>query len=202
MTSHNLQEFEARLRALIGSPTNLRPFVCDGSPLRCNVFIVGFNPATMISADFWQFWQTDYGFNKTAWFEAYREERRSRPLKAGKKRRNPISNTRRVVEWILDAASPVRCLETNLYAAPTEQATDLISKQRITAPFDFLVASIAPRIIITHGDDAAKHIRSKNVSAKIISVSHFSRGWSQECARDLGAKIKTLIGSNETGNTC
>ena len=193
MTTHNLQEFEDCLRALIGSPTDLRPFVCDGSPLKCEVFVVGFNPATMLSADFWQFWKGDYGFIKPAWFKAYCEERCTRPLKAGKKRRNPISNTRRVIEWILEAASPVRCLETNLYAAPTEQATDLVSQQRITAPFDFLVASIGPRVIITHGNDAAKYIRSKNVSAQIISVSHFSRGWSQERARDLGAQIRTLI---------
>lgn len=48
-----LSEFEQELRSLIGQPTDLRPFVCEGPPLACPVFIVGYNPATEMTADWW-----------------------------------------------------------------------------------------------------------------------------------------------------
>ncbi len=187
------EEFERDLMALIGRPTDLRPFVCDGSPLACSVFIVGFNPATTVSIDFWQFWRSSYGFTKLSWLNTYIEERRVRPLKPGKKRRNTISNTRRVIEWIVEEASPIKCLETNIYAAPSEQATDLSMRLRITAPFDFLLRAINPRIIVAHGSEATTHILEKQPSAHVISVNHFSRGWSQDGARKLGRQIKDVF---------
>jgi hypothetical protein len=188
-----LERFENDLAGLIGKPTDLRPFVCDGSPLACPVFIVGFNPATRMSADFWQFWRTERGFDKAAWLEAYKADRMTRPLKPGKTRRNPVSNSRRVIEWILEESGPIHCLETNIYSAPTEQATDLASERRVTAPFDFLVAKINPKVVVAHGADAVEHVKKKNLSAHVIDVPHFSRGWSQERARALGQQIRSLL---------
>lgn len=189
-----LDEFERELLALIGKPTDLRPFVCEGSPLNCQAFIVGFNPATTVDKDFWQFWRKGYGFDKALWLETYKKERQLRPLKPGRTRRNAISSTRRVIEWIIDGASPIRCLETNLYALPTEQAAELVADKRITEPFDFLLDRVKPRVVIAHGVDAVKHIQSKGLSGSIIPVSHLSRGWSQENARALGQKIKHACG--------
>ena len=185
-----LEIFQQGLATLIGTPTELRAFVCDGSPLGCEVFIVGFNPATSMSADFWQFWRPSKGFDKERWFEAYKEDRQVRPLKPGKTRRNSVSPTRRVMNWVLEGAAPYKCLETNIYSASTEQAVDLASERRITAPFDFLLASIKPRVIVAHGVDAVEHIRKLNIEAKVFSVSHFSRGWSREAALELGVEIK------------
>jgi hypothetical protein len=190
----SLKSFEEGLEALIGRPTNLRPFVCVGSPLECEVFIVGFNPATSMSVGFWEFWRTGHGFDKAAWLEVYVKDRQTRPLKPGKTRRNPISNTRRVLNWILESAAPVNCLETNIYSAATEKAADLAVQQQNTAPLDFLLANIRPRIIVAHGDDAVEHIQSMTPSARIIPVSHFSRGWSEEAARALGQQIKLACG--------
>lgn len=119
-----IEKFEDELAALIGAPTDLRPFVCDGSPLTCDVFIVGFNPATTMSSEFWQFWRTGVGFDKVAWFAAYKKDRQLKPLKPGKTRRNAVSPSRRVIEMILEGAAPYRCLETNIYSASTEQAAD------------------------------------------------------------------------------
>ena len=189
-----IEKFEDGLAALIGAPTDLRPFVCDGSPLTCDVFIVGFNPATTMSADFWQFWRPGMGFDKVAWFEAYKKDRQLKPLKPGKTRRNVVSRSRCVIEMTIEGASPYRCLETNIYAAPTEQASDLAARQRITAPFDFLLSNIKPRVIVAHGVEAVEHIRKMNVDAKILPVSHFSRGWSNEAAVALGVKIKNELG--------
>ncbi len=188
-----IEDFETALLALLGKPTRLRPFVCEGNPLECQAFIVGLNPATASAVDFWAFWNSDFGFDRAAWFDAYKEERRHRPLKPGKTRRNVVSNARRVIDWVLEGANPVRCLETNIYAAPTEQAVDLKSEQRITAPFDFLLASIKPRVILAHGADAKRHIGTKHLSAQIRCVEHFSRGWSQNSARELGRQIRSTL---------
>jgi hypothetical protein len=187
----SLKSFEVGLEALIGRPTDLRPFVCDGSPLECEVFIVGFNPATSMSVNFWQFWSTENGFDKAAWLEAYVKDRQARPLKPGQTRRNQISNTRRVLNWILESAAPAKCLETNIYAAPTEQAADLAAKRRITAPFDYLLTNIKPKVIVAHGDDAVKYIQSMTLPACVIPESHFSRGWSEQRARELGQQVRS-----------
>lgn len=185
-----LDRFERDLTALIGNPTELRPFVCEGSPLQHRAFIVGFNPATEMSADFWSFWRPGYGFDKAAWFTAYLKDRQERPLKPGKTRRPGISNTRRVIDWIVQEASPVQCLETNIYAAPTEQAADLAQAQRLTAPINFLLDSVKPDVVVVHGKDAATHLQDKGIAAHVIVVPHFSRGWSQANARALGCQIR------------
>lgn len=192
----DINRFENELAARIGNPTDLRPFVCDGSPLTCDVFIVGFNPATSMSTDFWQFWRPGEGFDKTAWFEAYKKDREARPLKAGKTRRNAVSPSRRVIDWVVEGASPFRCLEANIYSASTEKAVDLKSTQRVTAPFDFLLSSIKPHIIVAHGLPTVEHISKMNIDAKVFAVSHFSRGWSRQAAIELGVKIASELADN------
>jgi len=141
-----LQQFQSDLEKLIGKPTDLRPFVCEGSPLECKIFIVGFNPATELERSFWSFWQPEYGFQKTEWLKVYKQERRDKPLSPGKTRRNEISNTRRVIEWIIAEAMLVKCLETNIYSKPTEKARDLREQEWATQPFDFLLRTIRPQV--------------------------------------------------------
>ena len=209
----SLREFESALRELIGKPTDFRPFVCDGSPLSCSAFIVGYNPATEMTADWWDFWDPSYGYRRDVWFEEYQRERAMRPLKPGKTRRPAVSNTRRVIDWVVDSAAPIRCLETNIYAAATDTAAALAEKQRVTAPFDFLLHTIRPRVILVHGDEAIDHLgklsetnltwgRDASVSLGgyevwIVAEAHFGRprggqGWSAERARQLGGKLKQL----------
>jgi hypothetical protein len=187
---NSIELFEHELTAIIGRETDLRPFVCEGSPLLCEAFIVGFNPATVLNAQFWQFWHPSFGFDKSCWFEAYKTVRQQRPPKPEKVRRNAVSNTRRTIEWVLEEARPVRCLETNIHATPSGRAAYLARDRRGTEVFDFLLASIRPRIIVVHGKKAAEHIRAKSLKACIIAVPHFSRGWSERKARDLGQKIR------------
>jgi hypothetical protein len=186
------QEFERELLALIGRPTELRPFVCDGSPLRCDAFIVGINPATALATDFWTFWREGYGFDKAAWLAAYRAERRLRPLKPGKTRRLTISPTRRVIEWIIEDAQPVPCLETNIWALPGADMRGVAIGARVAEPFDFLLATINPRVIVAHGKDVWTHMDRTRTDATIIKVKHFSRGWSQRSARTLGQQIRQV----------
>ncbi len=84
----------------------------------------------------------------------------------------------------------MRCLETNIYSAPTQQATDLALAQRITETFDFLMDSVKPDVVVVHGKDAAKHLQGKCITSHVIEVPHFARGWSQASARALGQQIK------------
>jgi hypothetical protein len=201
-----LQHFQMALENLTGNPTDLRPFVCEGSPLNCQIFIVGFNPATELKRSFWDFWQPDYGFQKAAWLELYKQERRGKPLSPGKTRRAEVSNTRRVIEWIVAEAKPVKCLETNLYAKATIQASDLKEQERITRPFDFLLKTIRPVAILLHGKDAARHIETTFGTSletnkmqpvqvewgtlQVIAVPHLSRGWSERRAREVGQVLR------------
>lgn len=187
-----LAEFETQLAELIGRPSDQRPFVCEGSPLDCSVFIVGFNPATTMDADFWSFWRSGSGFDKKAWLEEYKRDRAQRPLKPGKTRRNLVSNTRRVIEWIIEAAAPCRCLETNIYALPSDDKASLAEESRKTAPFRFLLETIKPSVIVAHGDDAIRETQHLAGNVTVMPVKHFSRGWSEEAARSLGQKLGAL----------
>lgn len=195
-----LKQFEQQLAAIIGMPSTLRPFVCEGSPLLCRVFIVGFNPATQMSADFWQFWSTDKGFDKKAWMNAYVEERRTAPLKPGRTRRTTVSPSRRVVNWILEKAAPTLCLETNIYAPPTARAIDLAAEKRSTDPIDFLYEAIRPVLIVAHGKEAVEYLVKKKVSAQFIPETHFSRGWSRQRAEELGRRIKEICSSSSASS--
>lgn len=190
METSCLSEFSRGLASLIGRPTDLRPFVCEGSPLACDAFLVGFNPASHMSVDFWDFWSDSFGFDKRAWLEKYKEERKTRPLKPGRKKRNELSNTRRIIEEVVLGANPVKCLETNIYAKATKQASDLEEQNRITAPFDYLLRQVAPRLVIAHGKDAAVYLQGQDLRCELMCVSHFARGWSLQKAGELGLRIR------------
>ena len=74
-----LRDFATGLREIMDrmNTPDLRPFVCDGSPLDCSVFLVGTNPSTpMPHNSFWDFWRDDYGFDRASFMLAYKETRR------------------------------------------------------------------------------------------------------------------------------
>lgn len=184
-----LTDFEENLEKLIGRPTSLRPFVCGGSPLECNVFIVGFNPATEMAGDFWDHWKTGAGFNQQAWFQAYLSDRKTRPLKPGKKSRPSVSNTRRCLSWIEEGAAGVKILETNIFARATATKAELALKDQDSAPFRFLVDTIQPKVIVAHGKPAHVVVDQLKTGAAIMKVPHLSRGWSEQSARNLGRSL-------------
>ena len=183
-----LAEFELKLTELIGRPTDLRPFVCEGSPLACEIFLVGFNPATAMKADFWNFWHPGYGYDKAAWFQRYLEERAAKPLKPGRTRRQKISATRRIMDCFVEGAAGARVLETNIFAAASDDMKSLDPASREVAPFRFLLDVVRPKVIVVHGKAAVEAVARLNVSAKVIaSDHHFSRKTSKATARAYGA---------------
>jgi hypothetical protein len=194
-----LDRFEDALRAHIGRPAYVRPFVCEGSPLECRAFIVGSNPATALSLDYWSFWESGYGFHREAWAEESRRQRRE----AGKKETTP---TRRMLSRIIQEAAPVRCLDTNVFATPTDAESDLAPAMRRTETFEFVLDAVRPAALLAHGKEAEKHlrqllgaelprdgfapVRTPWGSVKMMAVRHLSRGWSYAQAEELGRALR------------
>lgn len=203
-----LKDFEKKLRSALEGHFKPRPFVCDGNPYICDVFIVGFNAATEMDADFWEFWHEEDGFSKGKWFDAYVAERAEMPLKPGKTRRNKVSSTRQRIEWIVTAAKPSNCLETNLYSKATPEAKDLSKDEMDSSVFELLLNEFKPKVIFSHGADARKHLELLSgitlpegevveiflfgMKTRVLSKSHLSRGWSKDRSIETGIFLHKL----------
>jgi hypothetical protein len=127
-----------------------RPFVCDGSPLNTLAFVVGLNPATLLSRNFWDFWDDSLGFNRASFDEEYGM---LRPTKTGNRPR---------IEAVSQAFPKGACLETNIYASPTKRAPMLRPDQKRTAGFEFLFQTIQPRALFIHGAETARFFGTVN----------------------------------------
>ena len=189
----NLTEFEIELRLIAGDDTALRPFVCEGSPLSCTAFVVGTNPATEIP--FWPYWEPGYGFRKRHWLHAYEATRiaQSRPTR---------SRTRNMLEYIVAAAAPMSCLETNVFSRPSPSATDLRTGDRQTRVFKFLLKAIRPLVLHVHGQEARNYLQAAyGVELEVERVTtvptplgqflvrpthHLAYQWSYERAKQMG----------------
>jgi len=193
-----LTTFENDLKSVIGYPTPLRPFVCNGSPLDCAVFLVGLNPATKMKAGFWDFWVPGFGFDSEAWFKTYVDERVAAGPKPGKTRVQKVSPTRRLINQVIDGAGSVKILETNIYSTGTPAYSDLQADEKETAPFDFLVRRVKPRLLVAFGVDAHRHLANQKVDAKVMQIPHFAdpaAGWSNAKAYQVGEQVRAILGA-------
>ena len=199
-----LREFREHLQRLSGADAG-RPFVCDGNPYQCTAFLVGYNPASQVP--FWPFWSDATGFDKSRWFDCYRAHRMAEPLKEGRTRRQPVSSTRQRIEWIIDAAKPVRVLETNLYPRATKKASDLAVEDRDSEALSFMLREIGPRVLLLHGKKVAEAFQARyrqtptdtftsmTIEGRrmiVRGVPHLSsrRGFSRSRATELGEAIR------------
>ena len=139
MTMMELVEFDRRLRVL--SP-GAWPFVCDGSPLDCAVFLVGINPRS--DTDFWSCWDPIAGFQREAWLAAYLRE-------------SEFTRTRRRINALVELL-PIKCLETNVFCATSSTPKVLSREERDTRVFDFLLEAIRPRVVLVHGRPPRRHL--------------------------------------------
>jgi hypothetical protein len=156
-----MNNFSERLEELIGKPSAQRPFVCDGFPEECAVWVVGYNAATS-GGDWWQYWSSETGFNLTSWRKDYDSERIAR----GK---GP-SATRRRIDRIKRALPNL--LETNIFATPSTSMANMPAAS--TEAFDLLLDSLAPRVVIAHGVPAADHLSGWK-DGELIKCPHLSR---------------------------
>ncbi|WP_449044349.1 hypothetical protein [Paracoccus versutus] len=184
-----IDEFEKGLADLIGRPTSLRPFVCAGSPLDCDVFIAGVNPATEMSTDFWDFWIPGRGYDKVRWYDQYQAERAKKPLKLGKTRRYAISPTRRNTNFFIEGAAGSQVLETNLDSRPAEIADHLKkwSDLRVDV-FEFLFNTIKPRAVLFHGKFALEAVERYGADTTARAEYHLSFQTSAKKARSYGVR--------------
>ena len=147
-----MTRFREKLSAIL--PKDWRPFVCHGSPYDKTVCVVGHNPATKMENGFWRYWDDCTGFDKDAWFKAYKNERR-------RQKKRPVSATRRNLNKLNELVDPVDILETNVYSKASSHANELRADERVTKVLDFLLAEINPKLIVTHGKRAATHFSRK-----------------------------------------
>ena len=199
----SLAVFRNQLRRVLAysfpQRSDVRPFVCEGSPMSCDVFLVGFNPARSGTASFWSYWLSGYGFNKTRWLAHYKARRKPSP-------------TRERIERVVAGLRPFKCLETNIYAVPTRKATALASTDRINEPLKFLIATLKPTVILVHGKYATillqllmripslpkdRFVKASTSlgSTWICSMSHLSRV-SYRDASQLGVKARQILSSS------
>ena len=108
-------DFTTELKQIIGCLLRggQRPFVCDGHPVACQVMVVGQDPATALSEDWWSFWDTECGFNQLRFESAYTTHREQEQLE--KPHRKPKSDTRgKFLDRITFNLKPkLNSLETN-----------------------------------------------------------------------------------------
>jgi hypothetical protein len=146
---------------------------------------------------------------KKRWFVDY-EACRKPPKKS-------VSPTRERIERVVASLGPFRCLETNIYGVPTRKATALASTDRISKPFEFLIANLKPTVILVHGKyvtillqllmripslpkDRFVKLSTSLGSTWFCSVSHLSRV-SYRDASQLGVKARQILSSSKNSNT-
>jgi hypothetical protein len=155
------------LHNLILRPCFARPFVCDGLPDSCNVIVVGDNPATKVSTDWWSFWDDKTGFNLRQFEESYERAR----LAAG---RQPTSPTRLRLNRL--RSQGLRCLETNVFSNErlNGHGSEALSNDLLPIFFERLSGLKA---VIAHGRVAERYLQRLNLPSKVRSyyLPHFIR---------------------------
>ena len=205
----SLTNFAKELKVLLNQHDKARPFICDGNPLDCIVFIVGINAATEIERDFWSSWSNKTGFNKQDWLESYVYERSIKKLNANRTRRNKLSNTRQRIEWMVNSIKPFNTLETNLFVKATSSSIELKKNDRDSQIFEFLLKTIKPQVIFIHGkevkdyflknfkveltEDKPNIVEILGIKTNVIPMKHLSRGWSERKTRETGEFIKSIV---------
>jgi uracil-DNA glycosylase len=165
-------------------PGEFRPFVCQGDPLKCKIFIVGYNPRTKMEEDFWSFWDVAEGFNFKAWLKAYHR------VRCGTNS-NTRENINAIGAAVRDCKGP-KILERNLYPITAETKRELKKKLKTTASstavLETLIKCIGPKVIIAHGKESCGWIVERSPTGMIIIPSpHLSKRQFAKFAEYLGS---------------
>lgn len=190
-SSEELIAFDQQLRHLTNEAPEARPFLCDGLPFGCRVFLVGINPGK--SSDFWSRWSLTTGCDKQGWLSDYLDTH------------GRYSPTRERIERLFRAVAPIRCLETNVYATPSLRESDLAESGRDPRVFNFLLTRLRPEVVFVHGKTAIMHLSRlvnadfplgafvpvsyRDVSFDVIAGYHLSYQWSYAKVGELGRML-------------
>lgn len=188
----DLNDIDTNIRHLTNEHPEARPFLCEGSPIGSEVFLVGINPGTDTS--FWPCWRPPYGCHKDEWLQDYRRNHsRYKP-------------TRARIERLFESLAPVRCLETNVFCRYSPEEKSLCAEERDTSVFDYLFEVLRPRVMFIHGMSGISHMEQvfktalplgqfttvihNGCEVDVITGSHLSRGWSFARVDALGCEIR------------
>jgi hypothetical protein len=177
-----LKGFADELRKLAKPGEQLRPFVCDGSPLDCSVFIVGSNRAARLASEFWKYWDDVRGLDKARFLSEYGNYRRSR----GK---DEIAHWRHALEVLVKSCAPLPCLETNVFGVEANTRDEVLAAptQGVNI-LPYLVDTIKPRWIIAHGVVAGKAVSAYDGKATIVRLPDLRKVAHSDLKR-LGRRI-------------
>jgi hypothetical protein len=145
-----------------------RPFVCDGTPLKCRVFIVGYNPATAFDTPFSDHWHARTGFLRKRFLQDFRRQR-NQLLKL----RGTRARLETIVETFVSDFGSNLILETNIYSEPT--ATIKAHRGDDTRAFQFLLQRIRPDIMYVHSQKALRYFDVELTNRGFHEVSNFRR---------------------------
>lgn len=196
----NLVEFKEKLQELI--PTNQRPFICDGSPFDCKIFIVGINPATQTDP-IWEFWNDKSGLDFKGWFDNYKQCRLNKNQRA-------ISPSRRNINLISDylRENNMLVLETNIYNVSTKREKEIESQYKKSTAFEFLFKTVQPKVLLVHGktpqkvilkmlntdySDSESNYELFGMPVRLFFTQHMSYQYSKERAIETANAIMKLI---------
>ena len=181
----SLNEFADDLRKMAKPGEQLRPFVCDGSPLDCSVFIVGSNRAARLASEFWTYWDDSRGVDKARFLSEYGDYRRSR----GKPE---IAHSRNALEVLVKSCAPLHCLETNVFGVATDTRDEMLAAptQGISI-LPYLVETIKPRWIVAHGVIAGRAVSAYEAKATIVRLPDLRKVAHADLKR-LGRRIVEL----------
>jgi len=156
----SLEDIDRRIRQLLRQDAPSIPFLCQGSPIGCDVAVVGINPGS--DTPFWPYWNVETGCNKSGWLADYR------------RRKGRLYPTRDRIETLCKVLAPLKCLELNLYPYYSPNEASLGKEHQNTALLDFMLKTVRPRVLFVHGNTPIKHLSSLLGFVKPLDKGQFS----------------------------
>ena len=175
-----LAKLALELKKLIGVNEGVRPFVCSGDPLTCQVAIVGANPGTTTS--FWPHWNDERGMSKEAFLEECRR------LHGGR-----YGRSRAAIERFVPLVKG-RVIELNAHGKHSRRLHDLAPEHRDTAVLEFVLRAVRPRVTLCAGADAVKAVMAINTDwqMKVIESPHFIY-WGRHREHQMAQEINACL---------
>lgn len=183
------------LRELLRADIPSRPFLCSGSPVGCEVVLLGINPAT--TTPFWDYWSED-GCNRAAWLQDYlRREGRFKP-------------TRKRIEIVVETLAPeVRVLELNLFPYSSPREHKLADELRDRRVFDYVMSLADPKLVFVFGNTPTRELAELLGSAlplrqytpvtlggkafEVYVDKHLSYQWRDAAVKQLAIEFKVRV---------
>lgn len=192
----NLEVFLRNVRGLCGKQTVSAPFLCDGSPLDCEILLLSDRPP-LSGPSFWSYVDPVNGFRRREWM-----------LDELNKSVHSLSLWERsVVEWMQTAAAPYRVLEA--FIAP--DAHGMPGNPEETARFGFILQTVKPRVVAAAGEHTAQFLslaaaqimrRDDFVDGdlgygpvQLIALPTLSADWTEARARVAGSRFRHSLQS-------